>query len=75
MRTLTAFMMVAKEADMDNKKPTLEELYQQENIFPVKKIAIPMLKGFQNGKPVFEDKPYICYDIDMEPKQKALARE
>lgn len=57
---------------MDKKKPTLEELYQQENIFPVKKIAIPMLKGVQNGKPVFEDKPYICYEIDMEQSKKLL---
>ena len=75
MKTLTAIMMDAKEVHMENKKPTMEELYQQKNIFPVKKVAIPMLKGFQNGKPVFEDKPYIYYDIDMEAKRKALAHD
>ena len=51
----------------------LDELFQQENIYPVKKKSIPMLKGFRDGKPVFEDEPYVYYDIDLEAKQKMVS--
>lgn len=59
---------------MDNKKQSSrEDLYRLKNVFPVKKIAIPMIKGFQNGEPVYEEEPYICYDIDMDAKREALS--
>ena len=47
---------------MEKKNTELEKLFQQENVYPVKKKAIPMLKGFQDGKPVFEDllRPPLC---------------
>ena len=58
---------------MEKKNTELEKLFQQENIYPVTKKAIPMLKGFQDGKPVFEDEPYVYYDIDLEAKQQMLS--
>lgn len=58
---------------MEKKNTELEKLFQQENIYPVKKKAIPMLKGFQDVKPVFEAEPYVYYDIDLEAKQKMLS--
>ena len=39
---------------MEKKNTELEKLFQQENVYPLKKKAIPMLKGFQDGKPVFD---------------------
>lgn len=48
--------------------PTMEELFKHDNIFPVEKVAYPMVIGFKDGEPIYADKPFICYDIVKKEK-------
>jgi hypothetical protein len=48
---------------MEKKSLSMEEVMKLKNIYPIKRVKIPLIEEFKNGKPIFSEKPFYTYSL------------